>query len=634
MTSEVCTCVVFTNSNHCSSIRRHRATLLLFVVALACLAGPSVTKVRAQDDDPLHAIGIPSLSGQIPVQNGSINVATGNLHLEFPLVSIPQRGGLSLKYMLTYDSNIWMALNWGNFGWASPGWNLTILGGNGYANSNFISHGFCDADQIEQWDEFMTWYWTDPNGNTHYFPIHTEEGNATSCHDDTYRNVPTGDALAIDGSGYHMYVKDFINVGVFAPDGTCVNGTWVNPTDINGNYGFSSSRGTDTLGRVPVTITTTGNTETLSILNSGKNGGTSSYTITVRSINYYSNFKNYYPTPGTFNGIQSIQLPDGTSYSFTYDSGTTLGNYGQLTSMTLPTGGTINYSYANFLDSEFLQGGTHVTRMISTMTTPDGQWTFTPAVIIQCTASSQTNCQQQLTVSKPAYNGRNDTAVYKSIINGGAWPIEADYYTGAVSPANLIASITQSFDLSHPCPYTGAPYYLCSYQYAIFVTKLATTITLPTPSGTNVHQTTQYCHDINYGNLLYKWEWNFYTSAIVHDPNPPANCSLYSGSTPDRTTTFTYLSGSNYLAKNIYNRPASVTVTNSGGITIAKTLNSYDGSPLVTAGATGVVYHDDANYGAGNRVRGNLTQVQRLISGTSNYLTKSMTYDITGQMRT
>src|SRR6266851_3428328 len=89
MASELCTCMLSTSQNHCSSIRRHRPTLLLFVVALASLVGPCVANVgaQAQDDDPLHAIGIPPLSGQIPVPNGFINVATGNLHLEFPLSS-------------------------------------------------------------------------------------------------------------------------------------------------------------------------------------------------------------------------------------------------------------------------------------------------------------------------------------------------------------------------------------------------------------------------------------------------------------------------------------------------------------------------------------------------------------------
>src|SRR5882762_10171784 len=46
---------------------------------------------------------------------------------------------------------------------------------------------------------------------------------------------------------------------------------------------------------------------------------------------------------------------------------------------------------------------------------------------------------------------------------------------------------------------------------------------------------------------------------------------------------------------------------------------------------TGVAQHDDTNFGTGNTVRGDLTQVQRLISGTSTYLTTSTNFDTTGQ---
>ena len=48
----------------------------------------------------------------------------------------------------------------------------------------------------------------------------------------------------------------------------------------------------------------------------------------------------------------------------------------------------------------------------------------------------------------------------------------------------------------------------------------------------------------------------------------------------------------------------------------------------------GITNHDDYFYGTGGtRPRGNLTQVQRLVNG-STYLTKTMTYDMTGQMTT
>ena len=43
--------------------------------------------------------------------------------------------------------------------------------------------------------------------------------------------------------------------------------------------------------------------------------------------------------------------------------------------------------------------------------------------------------------------------------------------------------------------------------------------------------------------------------------------------------------------------------------------------------------HDDTHFGSGDTVRGKVTQIQKLVTG-STYTTESMTYDITGQMRT
>jgi hypothetical protein len=38
--------------------------------------------------------------------------------------------------------------------------------------------------------------------------------------------------------------------------------------------------------------------------------------------------------------VTQIALPDGTTYVFNYDQGTAAGNYGELQSVQLPTGGT------------------------------------------------------------------------------------------------------------------------------------------------------------------------------------------------------------------------------------------------------------------------------------------------------
>ena len=145
------------------------------------------------------------------------------------------------------------------------------------------------------------------------------------------------------------------------------------------------------------------------------------------------------------------------------------------------------------------------------------------------------------------------------------------------------------------------------------------TTTLPIPNSTNVHKTAQWTWDTSHdGNVLLIKDWNYYTGSL------PTNA--------DRTSTIAFLSGTSYQAHNIVNHPTSVTVTDKNGNTVAKTTYAYDGTTPVSV--TGITHHDDTNYGTSNNVRANITQVQQLISGTSNYLTKTMTYDMTGQVRT
>jgi len=80
-------------------LRNFAAALFVLVIVPAALAfGQSYI------DEP----GIPEFTTSFPVEHGFINIANGNLHLEIPIASYPQRGG-KLKYnaRLVYDSRFW-----------------------------------------------------------------------------------------------------------------------------------------------------------------------------------------------------------------------------------------------------------------------------------------------------------------------------------------------------------------------------------------------------------------------------------------------------------------------------------------------------------------------------------------------
>lgn len=626
-----------TRSSHC----RRRWSVLASLMASTFLFGPGVLTTKGQDSDPLEAIGIPPLSSQIPVENGYIDPAVGSLHLEIPLGTFTQRGGRTLKIALTYSSNVWTQMNatqWGpqydngalkELSTQSFGeWTISSSTAIGFANyTSIISNSNYCAIGNSRYLYYVTYKnfsWTGPDGDVHLFPtIMSGAGWKTPCADGSQpRYNYGGDEVASDASGYHMYISGGVSGRVFAPDGTVASYF----KDSNGNVGSGSLQQTDTLGRTPLTVTTNGNLEYLDVLNS--TGGTSRYTVTLAAIPVATNFSSAgselteYPVSSCglacyFGVIQSIQLPDGTSYSFAYDSGTAPGHYGEITSMTLPTGGQIAYTYANFTDEEYFAVGKHVTRMISTMTTPDGKWTFSPTVIVQCTSVSQPSCQHSLAVMKPSGDKTIYTFNFYTLSFNhahGLVPIEADYYSGTSA---LLARETQTFSYPNANP-AG-------------VTPLSRTMTLPN-GGANLFQTTQYCHDPGTGNLLNKWEWNFYTGSVLPDPNPYPTCTVNAATPPDRTTTYTYLSGANYsnLASNISDHVATVTVTDKNSNTVSQTINSYDDWAIT--GPTGIKNHDDTNYGASFTARGNLTQVKRWLSTSGTWLITKNYYDILGNL--
>jgi len=605
-----------------------KCTRTLMLVLAAWLLGPSA--LRLQGQTYLQSIGSPTFSTKLPVEGGWIDASNGRVHLEIPMGSLPQRGLPTDNIVLMYDSNFWgyfASTSWNptNISMSNgsanswSGWRLVTSGDTGAITYTYLSEmvhlGSCMGTYDYYWG---VWTYTEPNGTAHYFPITTRYNSAgSSC----LTPITNASAFASDASGFYMSVTNYNNAEVFAPDGTKVDtinlGGFYGPKNPNGNtYGTTGSPNyyqTDTLGRNPVISTTGSGTITYAIPNS--QGSTSTYTVKTGTINVDTNFAQSEITEysGTITVVTELDLPDGTKYTFGYDSGTTPGHYGMLTSMTVPTLGQITYQWTPFTDD-----GGNKYEWISQRVTPNGTWTYSSTVLSSCT-SGQVNCQQTFTVKKPS----GDNTVYTSAMNGGGWNSSVQYYTGAISSADLISTVSQCWNFvtisGGTCSYTPT-----TGQPATGVQKLAMSTDLPRPSGANLGKTTEYSYD-GYGNINEIQEWNFYTGTL------PA--------TANRTTNISYLTGSSYISANILNRPITITVSSSGG-TVASTAYSYDGSSLISgavgscSAVTGSENHDDTNYGTGNLFRGNVTQVQPLISGTSNYLTSSMIYDITGQGRT
>ncbi|HKW18897.1 MAG TPA: RHS repeat-associated core domain-containing protein [Terriglobales bacterium] len=362
----------------------------------------------------------------------------------------------------------------------------------------------------------------------------------------------------------------------------------------------------DTLGRTIVQKTVNGSQTYYDVLISQGSSSNpqerSRYTVTTSSINVDTAFGQSGVTEfsGTITVISSIGLPDGSSYSFTYDTGTTPGFYGLLSSLTLPETGQITYAFTTFQDAY----GTR-NRWLSSRTLAGGTWTTTPSVISTCSPGTS-GCQQQMLFTKPS----NDQFVYTFTINNGAWNTGTSFYNGSASGGTLLRSVSTDYDFSNACPLS------CSGNAGdAYIRPIRVTTSEPVPNQT-VSKKTEFSYDSIYnGSITSAKEWAYYVGT------PP--------STPDHETDTNYVTSSNYTTKDIRSAVSSLTIKSGSGTQLSQTNFTYDSTALTSV--TGVVQHDDTNYGTSNTVRGNSTVIQKWVSG-STYLSTTMTYDTTGQV--
>jgi hypothetical protein len=419
-------------------------TVALFLLGI--MSGP------ADAQNYLTMTGTPSFSAPEPVEYGFVESANGNLHLEFPLGSFPQRGSSQpYNLRLLYDSHIWETM------YSGGGSSWTPTGGN-WAYAAATSGLLSEADY--QWlgcgADFT---WTDRYATAHSFPlpnVQTVSSNPGQC-------ITTGDAFATDSSGFHLYYNYAgYTIKIYAPDGTLIyanppahdaQGNGVLVEDTNGNYFSLTSNNTvlDTLQRVPAEGQCGPLGGACDIANSQVDTSRSHYVATSATISVNTAFGQSGITEwsGSLTVIQSITLPDGTTFGFKYDCDSSVNSqacssphgqnayYGVMTSLTLPTGGQVTYGYTTFSDSY-----SNRTRWL-TSKTGSGSWTYAPQVISTC-GSNQVGCQQKMTVRRPS----GDTTVYTFTLDNGAWPTQIQQYDAS---NNSMSTTTNTWDFTQNC---------------------------------------------------------------------------------------------------------------------------------------------------------------------------------------
>ena len=620
----------------------------------------------------------------------SVSLTNGTLSLNFPFLSYPQRGKLNLSFNLMYNNQAqhqgqlclpapagckWM--------WGYPsGGALPIEKSDvyvGWANQFGLVGQYITA-KVDTYTQFYSnWSLQMADGSKHPLAnlgTFTWTTNAQWCGADgvsgnTRCSTANGPLETLDATGWRLNgalnpclvasgCTGGLGVGNMAVDPNGVlftgNGT-INATiqDPSGNEITSNSTTiTDSLGRqisLPPTSRSSGNTSTSSCpVISGQpsaatavlwapplySNGTQQYVFCYASfpINLPATVNFGCSGPSTVTRLQSIVLPNGQGWQFQYsdlDSSTScLGqesNFATLSQVTLPTGGTISYTYAYNGGLACQNSGRFVYQR--TVNANDGSlphtWTYTYNNVGQMGSTT--------IVTDPL---GNDVMHTFGAGGGCSWyETQTQYYQGSHTSGTLLKTVDTSYNYSTAARDSRSP-----------INVVPTIIQTLWPDSQTYQTTNSYDPGYSYTDYIGN------TTDLLGNPN----VGIYgkeikeqaydypSGTSLLRTTNTSYAwqspnpNYSNYLTNNLLNLPYSVQVKDSGGTQRAYTTYGYDESGLQSSGIS-------EQKVAGESYPGNQTSVHRWLNGsttgtsncaavTSGYLVTTKAYYDTGEVPT
>jgi RHS repeat-associated protein len=465
---------------------------------------------------------------------------------------------------------------------------------------------------------YENYTYQEPNGTNHRINIDRLYQSSPYCTGGG--QVPTGSGY--DASGYKMVVDDN-NITVYAPDGSRVTplltstSATVSPgtsmvQDTNGNfltYALGSAPNTtnvvDSLGRIPVLTTFSGDQTFIDYLCeqgcNPSNGDRARITLNTVYIPIATQFNAIYQGTGVRESsgltglLGSIVLPDGTSYQFQYDS------YGEMTGITLPTGGQATYGYANFTD---YTGYTN--RWVTSRTVDGNTWSF-PPTLPPC---STPPCPLVVNLTTPPYNDgtstASDTYAYTyAVSNGnvsGAWITQEQYFRGPASGTPLLTKATD-YGFAGACPaFPGI-----AGQDPVVIRE---TLTWPLPTGT-LSKKAEYCYD-NFYNLTTSKRWDY---------QPNGNFAA----APDREVDTTYVTDPAYVGANILRLPLVSTSFGPGHAQTAQTTRGYDETSLQPSNIS-------QNHATPTSPRANLTSTSKWLNTGTTPVTSNTTWYDSGEV--
>jgi hypothetical protein len=362
--------------------------VFLFAAVLLC-----ALPLRAQ-----VATGVPSFSSFGGGPFDTVDEANGNVSFAVPVVSKAGRG-MPFTYSLVYNSSVWVPYN----SVGTSVWTPVPYWGWGSANSattgsvtDSVTLASCEypsgpGGTMYYWYVYTYDYYYDPNGTRHQINKNVSGWTSSIPCSNGASFPPSASGTFTDGSGYSYTVYAGLGAWIYPPSGLTIGAlvggqTQGSVTDTNGNsVSFSGSAGTwtftDTLSLTALTVS--GNGTSSSPITYTYTGGAGQATVQVNYSAYTvqtnfgcSGITEYGATQQYL--VSSIALPDGTSYSLTYEPtpGYSGDVTGRLASVTLPTGGTISYSYQGSNNGILCGDGTPPTLQRTTPDSSPNYWKY------------------------------------------------------------------------------------------------------------------------------------------------------------------------------------------------------------------------------------------------------------------
>ncbi len=575
------------------------AMKLLFAVTLMLFVPIAL---NAQDEIPT-AVTVQNRSGDLPFSSSvgtdveHVDVVSGNLTVNIPISHVPGRG-MDYTVSLHYDARWLMAAQRGSFkvwnaerrlyvpdngfGWQTNQPYVTYFD----SDDHLASGASCPTDlgqphppKIKTVNGFI---FSDASLSKHPLIINREDGTACGSNGGYLVNNTAGP----DSGGAGIWAVGTTTLStapdIYLSDGTNLQGGGCDIStldgricpyglvqDVHGNVSGFGPGATDSVGRVNVTQTNGTNSVSYAVYDA--DGNPQTYTVNYSSFPISTTFGvndlGMHPITEfvqTRNAINSIVLPDGSSYQFVYD------NFGELTQLTLPTGGAITYTWNTFSDHE--SSYRYVTSRTFNQVNPVtganivSQWVFARPSASEVIVTDPAGNQTDYTLSNSSIH---EAKIYTGSIGGTPTRDYVINYMVSVNsnedegPLSITTTLENGLVSRKEFDYDSFsfPQITCNDQVTCITNGSADPPSQFTESRANVKAMREYDFGTGMAGSLLRVTTNHY----LHEP-------------ADNPST-----ASQYAAKNIVGKIIQQTVTSTtGGVPAADTKYEYDN--LTTSG--------------------------------------------------